>query len=125
MKEQSYNMNREDRIATSLVSVIKRTHSIISPHLPISRMSIEPPALSESLWPGWQMGGMILDQCSLCMWSRSPLPLDLSVRVSLRKYPASEEGACMRANLHLHCCKLRTRNEALGETAARCLQGQS
>lgn len=111
-------MNRDIKhIIFSILFVINLTHSInTSPNLQ---------DLCRAPCPQWQMGAVILDQCSLCLLSRSPLPLDLSLRVSLRICPASKEGAFMRANLHLHCCKLRPRNEASGETAAHCLQGQS
>lgn len=116
-------MSGADRIAERIVfcilSAINLTHSItISPSL--QDLHRAPNSLIESLWPLWQMGVVILDHCSLCLWRRSPLPLDLSLSDR-----ASKEGAFMHANLHLHYCKLRPRNEASGEPAAHCLQGQS
>lgn len=106
-------------IVRQILSVIKVTHSnTASPDVQgLHRASC---CLVRSPWLLWQMGVVILDQCSLCLWSRSPLPLDLSLGDR-----ACKEGAFMRANLHLHYCKLRPRNEASGETAAHCLQGQS
>ncbi len=124
MVPKSYNMNCADRLVTyllqqsRLVSVITLTNSITtSPNF--QDLHGAPCSPIESLWPLWQMGAVILDQCSLCLQSRSPLPLDLSFSDR-----ASKEGAFMRANLHLHCCKLRPQNEASGETAYKGRAGR-
>lgn len=109
-------------ILSSLGSYVSSMWHIPPPHAPnlqALRTPIMPPALSSK---PCGLGGRCKLRCrisALCVCgARALCPW------TFHSDRACKEGAFMHSNLHLHCCKLRPWNEALGETAAHWLQGQ-